>query len=297
MKIVLTGSLGHISKPLAAELLAKGHTVTVISSKEERRKEIEGLGGKAAIGSVEDQKFLTDTMRGADSVYCMFPPNFSQPDQILYYEKLGKTYERAILDSGVKRVVDLSSYGAHLPSGTGFITGSYRIEQILNLIPDIRLTHVRPTYFYYNLLSFIGMIQQVGFIGSVYGGEDELPMVSPNDIAAVVAQELTDTEFPKPIRYVSSDDRTCKEVAQVLGKAIGVPDLEWLILPKEQVKQALLNSGVPNNAADNLIELGEAIHSGKLREEYSVNKPVLGKVKLDDYAKEFAFHYKRDRVS
>jgi AraC-like DNA-binding protein len=36
--------------------------------------------------------------------------------------------------------VHLSSCGAHLPAGTGFITGSYRVEQILNSIPGIRLT-------------------------------------------------------------------------------------------------------------------------------------------------------------
>jgi hypothetical protein len=38
MKIVATGSLGHISKPLTAELLEKGHAVTVVSSKVERKR-------------------------------------------------------------------------------------------------------------------------------------------------------------------------------------------------------------------------------------------------------------------
>jgi len=36
MNIVLTGSLGNISKPLAQDLIAKGHSVTVISSKAEQ---------------------------------------------------------------------------------------------------------------------------------------------------------------------------------------------------------------------------------------------------------------------
>lgn len=44
MKIVVTGSLGHISKPLTVELAEKGHTITVISSKAEKQKDIEGLG-------------------------------------------------------------------------------------------------------------------------------------------------------------------------------------------------------------------------------------------------------------
>ena len=71
MKIVLTGSLGHISRPLAQELIQKGHDVTVISSRVEMQKEIEDLGASAAIGSLGDEDFLTTTFTGADAVYCM----------------------------------------------------------------------------------------------------------------------------------------------------------------------------------------------------------------------------------
>jgi nucleoside-diphosphate-sugar epimerase len=63
MKITLTGSLGHISKPLAENLVHKGHDITVISSKPERQKEIEALGSKAAIGTMEDADFLSATFK------------------------------------------------------------------------------------------------------------------------------------------------------------------------------------------------------------------------------------------
>ncbi|MFD2933796.1 hypothetical protein [Spirosoma flavum] len=51
MKIIVTGSLGNISRPLAQELVQKGHTVTVVSSRADRKQEIEALGAKPAIGS------------------------------------------------------------------------------------------------------------------------------------------------------------------------------------------------------------------------------------------------------
>ena len=57
MKIIVTGSLGHISKPLTEELVQKGHAVTVISSKPERQKDIEALGAAAAIGTIDDVEF------------------------------------------------------------------------------------------------------------------------------------------------------------------------------------------------------------------------------------------------
>ncbi len=74
MKIVVTGSSGHISKPLTEELVQKGYSVTVISSNAERQKEIEALDAGAAIGTIVDVNFLTTTFTGADAAYCMIPP-------------------------------------------------------------------------------------------------------------------------------------------------------------------------------------------------------------------------------
>ncbi len=292
MNIVLTGSLGHISKPLAQTLIQQGHSVTVISNNAGRQKEIEAIGAKAAIGSVENISFLIPVFKNAAAVYCMIPPNFSEADQIAYYERTGKIYASSIRQSGVKRVIHLSSYGAHLEKGTGFITGSHRVETIFNAIPGISLTHIRPGYFYYNLFSFAAMIKHAGFIGSVYGDNDKLPLVSPIDIAGAIAEEITHLNGTQKIRYVVSDERTCSEVAQSLGAAISIPGLQWKILPEEQVLKALLGNAIPEGVAHSLVELGLAIHSGILREDYEQNKPAaFGKVKIAAFAKEFAAVY------
>lgn len=58
MKVIVTGSLGNIGKPLTTQLVQKGHTVTVISSKSEKQKDIEANGARAAIGSLSDVDFL-----------------------------------------------------------------------------------------------------------------------------------------------------------------------------------------------------------------------------------------------
>lgn len=71
MNIVITGSLGNIGKPLTKQLVQKGHSVTVISSKTDRQKGIEELGAKSAIGTMQDVNFLSTTFKGADIVYLM----------------------------------------------------------------------------------------------------------------------------------------------------------------------------------------------------------------------------------
>lgn len=293
MKIVLTGSLGHISLPLTQQLVAQGHTVTVVSSQPGRQEAIVALGAQAAIGSVTDVAFLTQTFAGADAVYGMIPPNYGAANQLDYYAEVGEAYTEAIRQSGVGRVVDLSSYGAHLPSGTGFIVGSYRVEQRLNTLTNVSITHIRPGYFYYNLFSFLPMIKAAGFIGTNYGGTDRLVLVSPLDIADAVAEELMAETSGTRIRYVVSDDRSCEEVAAVLGKAIGQPDLHWQILPNEQVQHQLETNGMPAPSAAMMVELGTAIHSGALREAYDRQPTALGKVKLEAFAHEFAGVFQR----
>ncbi|GGE99545.1 NmrA family NAD(P)-binding protein [Hymenobacter cavernae] len=289
MKVVVTGSLGNISKPLTQELIQKGQAVTVISSKPEKQHDIENLGATAAIGSVEDADILTSAFVGADAVYVMVPPNFGATDMRAYYQRVGQSYAQAIRQAGVRRVVHLSSWGAHLAEGTGVILGSHDVEGILNELPGVALTHLRPTSFYTNLFGFVGKIKGAGFIGANYGGEDKVAMVHYRDIAAAAAEELTTPAAPgQQVRYVSSDECTCNEAAQILGAAIGKPDLQWITLTDAQMQENLEKNGVPAPVAAAVVELYASIHSGKLGEEYERHKPTMGKVKLADFAKEFA---------
>lgn len=295
MKIIVTGSLGHISKPLAQELVQNGHTVIVISSKADKQKEIETLGAAAAIGSLEDTDFLTTTFTGADAAYCMIPPSnyFDQNlDLTAYVLKLANNYTQAIRKSGIKRSVFLSSIGAHLDKGNGIIQVYHKVESMLNNVPDVAITYMRPTSFYYNLYGYVGMIKQ-GFIAANYG-EDKIIWVSPKDIAAAIADEIVTPLEGRKVRYVASDERTGNETAAVLGAAIGKPDLKWTVVPDEQVQSGLEAAGMQPAIAAGLVEMYASARSGKFWEDYQLHKPAqLGKVKLEDFAEEFAATYKQ----
>ncbi len=104
----------------------------MISSKPEKQKEIEALGAIAAIDSLEDVNCLLSTFTRASAVFVMVSPNYTAPDPREFYRKIGSNYAQAIERSGVKRVGHLSSSGAHLDRGTGFILASHDIEGILN---------------------------------------------------------------------------------------------------------------------------------------------------------------------
>lgn len=296
MKVIVTGSLGNISKPLTQELIKNGHAVTVISSGSEKQKDIEALGATAAIGSLEDLGFLTAAFTGADAVYCMVPPNnYFDPklDLRAYYGKLGRNYAEAVKQSGVTRLVNLSTIGAHLEKGSGILIGAHDVQNILNELPaEVSITHMRPTSFYYNLLGYIGMIKSEGYIAANYGGDDIVPWVSPLDIAAAIADEIVTSFSGRKVRYVASEEMSCSQTAAILGAAIGKPDLQWITISNEQMLNGLVSVGMNPAIAAGLVEMYEGLHTGLLSEDYYKNRPaVMGKVKVADYAQDFAAAY------
>jgi uncharacterized protein YbjT (DUF2867 family) len=293
MKYVVTGAAGNISGLLARRLAAAGHQVTVIGRNEDHLQELVQAGIQTAIGSLEDLPLLKQVFSGADAVYTMVPPNPISNDQIGFHEKLGVNYAEAIKHAGIQYVVNLSSIGAHLPKGAGLPSGLFRVERILNSLP-IAVKHLRAGYLYQNLFANIGLINNMGIMGSNFSVDDNsLPIASAADITEAVASALLTLDFTgHSVRYVVSDEIGTNQIADTIGKAIGKKDLKWTRLPDDQVLYGLLQFGFSKDAADHIVQTGSAIDKGILMEDYFLNRPAtLGAIRLSDFAQVFAHVY------
>lgn len=294
MNYVITGGAGNISTPLIKNLLAAGQQVTVIGRNAEHLKPLVQLGAKAAIGSVEDVAFLTQTFKGADAVYTMVPPKWDATHWKKYIGQIGENYAAAIKGSGIKHVVNLSSVGAHMPDGCGPVSGLFLAEKALNQLEGVSVLHLRPSYFYQNLLANIGLIKNAGIIGSNFGVTgNKFAIVDPSDIAEVATQALLNPSFTgKSVRYIASDEVSTDAIAQAIGTAIGKPDLKWVTFADADALNGMLHAGLSKEVAENYVEMGAAVNSGKMYEDYWQNRASdLGKVKLGDFAKVFAAIY------
>lgn len=291
MKITVTGSIGHIGKPLVQQLIAAGHEVKVISSNSSRSAEIEELGAEPLIGSVDDAAFLNNAFTGTDAVYTMVPPTFETLDWKKHIAGIGEKYAAAIKASGVKYVVNLSSFGAHLPEGCGPVSGLYFVEQALNSLEGVSVKHLRPGYFYYNLYSQISMIKDAGIMGSNFGADVKLPLADVNEIAKVAFEELNSLTFEgNSHRYIASDIRTPQEIASAIGAEINLPDLKWIQFSNEDFVNALTSAGLNKEIAENYAEMGSAIQNGKMVEDFGSDTPTE-KTKVEEFAKEFAKNF------
>ena len=294
MKYIITGSIGHISKPIVLNLINAGHEVTVITSSAEREAAILSLGAKAAVGSIENRDFLTSTFNGADVVYLMVPPKWTVTDWLGYQKEVVDNYIAAITANHIKYAVVLSSLGAHMRKGAGPIDGLGYLEEAISKLTNLNTFVLRPSYFYYNLFSQIGMIKQAGFMGATQPASFKNVLVHTNDIANILSEKLLALDFTGySINNFASDDRyTWAEITSILGKAIGKPDLPYVELSDEQARGGMLQAGLNPIIAEGYIEMGQANRNEKLQEDYWKNLPkVYGKIKLEDFAKEFAAAY------
>lgn len=289
--------MGSIGRPLTTQLVSLGHDITVISSSPERAKEIEAIGATPAIGMLQDVDFLKSVFKDADTVYTMVPPaNYfdHELDLLEYFKTLGESFTKALKETSVDHVVNLSSIGAHLKEGNGILQGTYHVEQSLNGLPEnVSVVHIRPVEIFYNLFQFVHLVKKEGIIGSNLTEDTLNVWVSIEDIVEVTVRELVEKTPGRSVRYVASEEVHYTELASVLGRAIDRPDLKWVPITDEQARDRLIGIGMQPKIAKDMAEMYAAIRTGLLYEHYRQYPPKeFGKVKLKDFAEDFAKAFK-----
>lgn len=292
---IITGATGNTGAEITEALLAAGKKVTVIGRSADKLAGFVSKGAVAAVGSLEDEAFLTKVFTGATAVYAMIPPKWDlTSDWRTYQNVVGRAIANAIEKSGVQKVVVLSSNGAQLPNGAGPVSGLYDFEQMLKAIKGLDILSLRAGYFMQNLLTTIGMIKGMNILGYSLRNDVKTPMVHTKDIAAAGTKYLLSLDF-KGFNHVfvpGAADLTMDEVANILGKAIGNPDLKYVTFPYEAAKAGMLQAGIPETIADGYNELFKSLNDGHYLNDYTRTQENTTPTTLEDFAKnEFAPAY------
>jgi uncharacterized protein YbjT (DUF2867 family) len=261
MYVILGGS-GNTGSIIANSLLSKGQKVRVVGRDPGRLQRFVRKGAEAFTADVSDAAALTKAFGGARAAYLMLPPITSREDQ----ERQSDAIAKAVKESGLRYAVHLSSYGAHVPEGTGPVTGLHCSEQKLNAICDLNVLHLRAAYFMENNLTAIDMIHGMGIIGHALLPDLKLPMIATRDVGDYVAQRLLDLDFSsKQTRELLGErDLSMTEATAVIARGIGKPDLRYEQFPYDQVQQVLVQMGIPPKKAAVYIEMYKAINAGVL---------------------------------
>jgi uncharacterized protein YbjT (DUF2867 family) len=259
---VILGASGNTGSIVANSLLSKGQKVRVVGRDARRLQRFVHKGAEAFTADVTDAAALTKAFSGARAAYLLLPPITTRDDQ----ERQSDAIAKAVKESGLRFAVYLSSYGAHVPEGTGPVTGLHSAEQKLNAIGGLNVLHLRAAYFMENNLAAIGMIQGMGIFGHALLPDLKLPMIATPDVGNYAAERALDLDFSgKQARELLGErDLSMTEVTAAIARGIGKPDLRYEQFTYDQMQQALTQMGFSPNKAAVYIEMFQAINTGVL---------------------------------
>jgi uncharacterized protein YbjT (DUF2867 family) len=257
-KYVILGASGNTGSIVAEFLLSKGEKVRVVGRDAGRLQRFVDKGAEAFIAELSDAAALTKAFSGAKAAYLLLPPVKSRESQTRESDAIAQ----AVKDSNLSYVVNLSSYGAQVPEKTGPLVGLHAFKEKLNAISGVNVLHLRAGYFMENNLALIVMIQGMGLVGSALIPDLKVPMAATRDVGDYAAQRLLHLDFSgKQTRELLGErDLSMTEVAAVIGRAIGKPDLPYQQFPYDVVQQAITDLGVPPAGAALYVEMYEAIN-------------------------------------
>ncbi len=230
-------------------------------------------GAESFTLSVSDTSALTSALTraftGARAAYLMLPPGLTSPDYRADQERDSDAIAKAVQESGLRYAVNLSSFGAHVPAGTGPIAGLHSAEQKLNGVRGLNVLHLRAGYFMENNLAAIGMIHGMGIFGNALLPDLKLPMIATRDIGEYVAKRILELDFSgqQTRELLGERDLSMNEATGIIARGIGKPDLRYVQFPYEQVQQVLAQMGVPPKTAALFIEMYKAINEGMVGQE------------------------------
>src|SRR5713226_8504699 len=261
---VVLGATGNTGSIIANSLLTKGERVRVVGRDASRLARFVRKGAEAFTANVTDAAALTKALTGARAAYLMLPPSMTSLDYRADQERESDSISKAVRDSGLRYAVLLSSFGAHVPEGTGPIAGLHSAEQKLNAINGLNVLHLRPGYFMENHLAAIGMIQGMGMFGHALLPDLKIPMIATRDIGEYAARRLLNLDFSgKQTRELLGErDLSMNEATAIIARGIGKPDLRYVQFPYEEVQQVFIQTGVPAKTAGQFIEMYKAMNEG-----------------------------------
>src|ERR1700720_2071483 len=259
---VILGASGNTGSIVGESLLSKGKKVRVVGRDAARLQRFVRRGAEAFTAALSDAAALTVAFRGARAAYLLLPPINSREDQ----ERESDAIAKAVTESGLPYALYLSSYGAHVPEGTGPVTGLHSAEQKLNAVSDLNVLHLRAAYFMENNLAAIGMIRGMGIFGHALLPDLKMPMIATRDVGDYAAQRLLDLDFSgkQPRELLGERDLSMTEVTAAIARGIGKPDLRYVQFSYDQMQQALTQMGFSPKKAAVYIEMFKAINEGVL---------------------------------
>lgn len=261
-KVAVLGAAGRVGSKIAENLSEMGIGVRAVIRNIEKSRFLQRLDVEIAIAEYNDARALEAALREIDTAFLLTPENPECRDFTAENKALLDHYRSAALQTGVRRIIGLSSMGAQHAEGTGILLASYRLEHLF-VRDRIETQFVRPAYYYSNWTGYLEIAGQTGVLPTFFPPQLKLPMIAPADVADFCASLIADGgETPQISEIEGPEWYSCADIAAAFSQKLGRPVRPQVIAP-DQWESALLQSGFSPSGARNLARMTRAVIDGR----------------------------------
>src|SRR5262245_15931677 len=243
--ILVTGATGNVGREVVNLLLEDGETVAAVT----RNPATAALPGGAHVvgGDPSRPTTLTSALRGVEAILL-------SPRALGDATAGAATAELLALaaEQGVERVVALSAATVEYAAGYRRFAEAFKTVEDAVKVSGLQWTIVRSADYAANTLAWAPQIRAAGVVRGAYA-DAATSTIHERDVAAVATRALVDSAHAGRAYLLTGPHLlTQRDKVRLIGEAIGKP-LSFEELAPEQVRQAMLAQGLPEDIPDRLL--------------------------------------------
>ena len=243
--VLVTGATGNVGSRLVPALRATGASVRALVHNESKVQAIKDLGVEVFVGDLDKPETLDPAVAGVGQVYLLTtngPTGAQQASNVI----------QAARRNGSPHIVRHSAYG---PEKSRIIKHVLQVEAELKA-SGLSYTILRPTFFMQNTMMAAQTVASDGVVYMPFK-DGKIGMIDVRDVADVALKVLTeDGHEGREYTLTGPASISFHDVAAGLSKALG-KEVNYVDVPLEAGREAMVGMGMPEWVADGLIELIE----------------------------------------
>lgn len=268
--IVITGATGQLGRLVIESLLKRVPPTSIIAAVRdvEKAKDIAALGVQVRQADYNQPTSWDAALRGADKVLLISSSEIGHRTR----------QHQAVIEAAKRAEVALLAYTSILHADTSMLglAGEHRETEAAIRASGLPFVLLRNGWYTEN---YVMGIHTALSLGAVYGcaGDGRISSAARADYAEAAAVVLTsDNQAGRTYELAGDISYTLSEFAAEISRQSG-KSINYVNLPEDQYKKALLNAGLPERLAELLANSDTGVSNGALFDDDKQLSKLIGR--------------------
>jgi len=282
----IIGITGRVGGGAASHLLEMGKQVRAVVRDEAKGHVWTSQGASVAVADMTDGDSLGRAIVGSEAVFVMLPPLFDPSPGFPEAKGQIDSLSVALRQSEAKRIVALSTIGAHV-TRPNLLNSRHMMEESFRQLP-MPVAFLRPGWFMENHTGDVSSAISEGIIHSYLQPiEHAIPMIATKDIGALAGTLLLESWSGKRVVELEAKTRVSSaDIAATLTDILGKP-VKAEPVPRARWEEVFRAQGMKNPTPR--VQMIEGFNEGWIEFEGGFEGSVKGQTSLKTVLEEMVW--------